>query len=92
MDVTELAKLARIKLDAEEAEKLQHDVKRILEYVAEIENAPVVAGDAGVGEVRNVMREDEVSHESGEYTEALLSQAPKRHGNYVEVQQVLENK
>ena len=39
----------------------------------------------------NVMREDGEPHEGGIYTEKMLSQAPKRKGNFLEVKKILDN-
>jgi len=35
------------------------------------------------------MREDEVTNEAGQYTEAILNEAPHRKGQYVEVKKIL---
>jgi aspartyl-tRNA(Asn)/glutamyl-tRNA(Gln) amidotransferase subunit C len=95
MEITEihrLAGLARIELTDAEAATFATEVSSILGYVSEIHD---IAGDAPpekvAGALVNVMREDTDPHEPGRYTEDLLSLAPGRKGQYVEVKKILEN-
>ena len=87
-EIKNLASLARIEFSPEEEENLVREIDSILSYVGEIKNM-----DSGDGSeilvVRNVMREDEVTHEDGEYTESLLSNAPNREGKYFKVKKIL---
>lgn len=90
--VLNLAKLARIEMGDAEAEKLSKEFEAILGYVSEVkgistsDNSPLMAEDLPV---RNVMREDGEPHESGIYTEKILSQAPARERNYLKVKKIL---
>lgn len=87
-DIKTLAELSRIELSDKEAEDLTTDVSAILDYVKEIENAP--KGDGfWEPENRNVFREDCVTNLPGEYTDAILDQAPERFGNYFKVKKIL---
>ena len=87
-DIKNLANLARIELDESEAESLSKEVGAILGYVSQIESMPTAeAGDMPV--LQNVMRPDEVTHGSGEYTEAILSNAPAREKSYLKVKKIL---
>lgn len=91
-EVQKLAKLARIDISETEAESLSQEFGSILSYVGEIKNAPAsheATQDRSGYALRNVMREDANPHESGIYTEALLAEAPKRKGDYVEVKKIL---
>jgi len=87
-EIKHLAKLARIELSEEEAGKMTSEIDSILGYVGQVAS---VTGDAGkiVPPLRNVMREDLITHEKGEYTEAILSNAPSREGNYLKVKKIL---
>ena len=90
--VLHLAKLSRIGLEDVEAEKLSREFDAILKYVGEVKE--ISARDEGSPKpenfpVRNVMREDGEPHESGIYTEAILSQAPQREGDYLKVKKIL---
>mgnify|MGYP001254115211 FL=1 len=92
-DIDNLALLARIALSDAEKDKLQQDMESILGYVGELQNAPCFA-EATQGKpesyyLRNVMREDVEPFESGINTESILSQAPKRRGDYFVVKKIL---
>lgn len=92
-----LAKLARIELGNEEADSLSHEFDAILKYVGEIKNVnPALhkaTQDKSDYALRNIMREDNPPtggpHESGIYTEKILSQVPAREGNYLKVKKIL---
>jgi aspartyl-tRNA(Asn)/glutamyl-tRNA(Gln) amidotransferase subunit C len=92
-DVERLAKLARIELSEPETIEYARDITSILGYVSDINE--ITGGGEGektAGELVNVMREDGEPHESGKFTEALLSAAPERTGQYVKVKKILEDK
>ena len=91
VDIEHLAKLSRIELSSEELESLKHDIPAILSFVEAIQGVDI----SGVSEskaLRNVMREDADAHESARFTEALLSQAPRREGDRIAVKQVISRK
>jgi len=94
-DVNNLANLARISLSEEEKDKLQKDMESILGYVSELQKAPTLSDSETERQnpqnyyLRNVMREDEEPFGAGLNTEAILSQAPKRKGNYFETKKIL---
>lgn len=89
-DIEKLAKLARIELPETEKESLVKDMDNILAFVDELKTAQVDLDDhMSVGVPHNVLREDANPHESGEYTEALLNNAPAREGNSVKVKNIL---
>ncbi|MDO8424248.1 MAG: Asp-tRNA(Asn)/Glu-tRNA(Gln) amidotransferase subunit GatC [bacterium] len=88
--VLDLAKLARIEIGEDEAEKLSREFDAILGYVGEIKSVNRSLSDEKEEfPVRNVMREDGAGHEPGLYTEKLLSQAPEREGGYIKVKKIL---
>lgn len=91
IDVRALANLARLDVSDEELAKLQEELPAILEFVETIQKASAEVPE-WAPELKNVMREDTGEHESGVYTEDLLSAAPSRKGNYVAVKQVLKRK
>ncbi|MFA6445754.1 MAG: Asp-tRNA(Asn)/Glu-tRNA(Gln) amidotransferase subunit GatC [Candidatus Paceibacterota bacterium] len=89
-DITKLAGLARIELSDSEKEKLAKDVGNILGYVDQIKTvAATVSNDKVAGDLRNVMREDVVTTETGVNTETLLAEAPARDKNYLKVKKIL---
>lgn len=87
-DIEKLADLSRTEVSEEEKESLAQSIESILGYVGQVTSVTETA-EADLPLVRNVMRDDEIIHVSGELTEALLSNAPARDGNYVEVKKIL---
>ncbi len=92
-NIDHLATLARIELASDEADRLTHDIAQIVAYVSDIQK---ITGNAEikkkVGAHHTVMREDTPSHEPGEFTEALLTLAPRRKGRYIEVKKIIGDK
>jgi len=87
-DIEKLALLSRMEVSEVEKESMAKDIDSILSYVGQVKNLDAsLATELPV--LRNVMREDEVLHSPGEYTEDLLSLAPARDGNYLEVKKIL---
>ncbi|PIR82622.1 hypothetical protein COU20_01530 [Candidatus Kaiserbacteria bacterium CG10_big_fil_rev_8_21_14_0_10_59_10] len=98
VDIESLAKLARLEVSNEERSRMEEDIPAIVEFVETIQkaeaDAPPSAGSTGsphshIG-LQNVMREDENPHESGKFTERMLSGAPKVVDGRVAVRQVLK--
>lgn len=87
-DIEKLALLARIEISEEEKEMFASSIESILGYVGQVTSVSETT-EQTLPLLRNVMREDEIRHGSGEYTEALLSNAPARDGNYLEVKKIL---
>jgi len=91
IDIESLAKLARLEVSTEELGKLKGEIPDILAFVETVQKAPV-SKEAVAPSLRNVMRADENPHESGLYTEKLLSAAPAEEKGRVVVKQVLKRK
>lgn len=87
-DIEKLANLSRIKISDAEKDSMQKDIESILEYVGQVKNISTPSATE-VPELRNIMRDDIVTHESGEYTDDLLACAPARDGNYLKVKKIL---
>jgi aspartyl-tRNA(Asn)/glutamyl-tRNA(Gln) amidotransferase subunit C len=90
-EVFKLAKLARIEIGDDEADRLSHEFKDILGYVGEIKSIKAQSQklEASILPIRNVMREDSGAHESGLHTKQILTQAPAVEGDYVKVKKIL---
>ena len=89
-EIEKLADLSRIALSPEEKESLRKDIDSILGYVAQIKSVSAgLDSEKKAGGLRNVMREDTNPHESGIFTEPLLSAAPSREGQYIRVKKIL---
>lgn len=91
VDVRALAVLARMEVSDAELAKLETEIPAIIAFVETIKNADI-SGVSQDTTLRNVMRADENPHESGMYTETLLSASPARVGNRFAVKQVLTRK
>ena len=90
-DVKKLADLSRLALSDDEVEKLRGDIESILAYVATIQKValPEEVVSSPHLALENVMREDGAPHESGKYTDVVVSQFPRREGDYLKVKKIL---
>jgi aspartyl-tRNA(Asn)/glutamyl-tRNA(Gln) amidotransferase subunit C len=88
-EVDRIALLARLALDAEEAERLTGDLRRIVEYVAQIRTCDVegVSAELDPDQTRNVLREDEVQPSLPQ--KEALKNAPDTDGSSFRVPAVL---
>ncbi len=89
-EIKHLADLARMDLSPEEIEGLASQIDSILGYVGQIKNATGETVQT-LPSLRNIMREDVVTNEAREYTEAVLANAPSREGDYLKVKKILGN-
>lgn len=89
VDIAKLAELARIEVDENEARAPAKDVEAILEYVKQVRDVSVESGVKERAELVNVFREDANPHESGIFTDALLTAAPETEEGYVKVKKIL---
>lgn len=89
-DIEKLAKLARIELTTEEKEKLLKEVDPILGYVAQLKEVTSVVGeDKKAGDLRNVVRIDENSTETGKNTKDIVADMPDSQDDYLKVEKIL---
>ncbi len=90
-DIEKLAKLARIELTDAEKVAFAHDLDSILGYVDQIREVATDDKPAEVGGIFNVLREDEVQpdHETGQFTEKILAEAPAVQDGFVKVKKIL---
>jgi len=90
-DVRKLARLSRLALTDEEVEKLRGEMDSIVAYIDTIQKVTLPQTPAGSVylDIENVMRDDANPHEPDAFTEALLSQAPRREGDYLKVKKIL---
>jgi aspartyl-tRNA(Asn)/glutamyl-tRNA(Gln) amidotransferase subunit C len=88
--VEHVAQLARLGLTDEEKEALASELSSILEYIDQLEQLDTssIAPTAQVGELVDVMRDDEVEPSLG--VEEALANAPSRDGNYFRVRAMQE--
>ena len=88
--VRQIAELARIRLTQDEAERLEGELSRILDWVEQLEEVDTdgVEPMTSVVAVTMKMRDDEVT--DGGYADAILENAPAREGNFFVVPKVVE--
>ena len=90
IDIKYVADLARLELSTEQAEKLQGELARVVEYIAELGEVDVsgVEPTAHAAQLTNVWREDEAK--TSFPREAMLKNAPGViHENLIKVPRVL---
>ena len=90
IDIKYVADLARLELSPEQAEKLQGDLARVVEYIAELGEVDVtgVEPTAHAAQLTNVWREDE--HKPSFPRDVMLANAPGViHGELIKVPRVL---
>jgi aspartyl-tRNA(Asn)/glutamyl-tRNA(Gln) amidotransferase subunit C len=89
-EVVKLAKLARIAVPDEELDALAGEIDAILGYVSDVQR--IADGSAGIQDsydLTNVMRDDVVLNQPGEYTERIVAQFPNKEGKLLKVQKIL---
>lgn len=87
--IEKLASLSRVAMTSAEVDKMTTDIESILGYVSEIQK---VSGDEPVptvGALRNVMRDDVVTNQRGQYKEALVAAMPRSENGYLKVKKIL---
>ena len=89
IDVAYVARLARIALSSEEVVQFGGQLEALLDHVAQLEALPTadVAATAAVIPSSNVMRDDVPVPSLAR--ETVLSQAPRRQGNYFQVPRII---
>jgi aspartyl-tRNA(Asn)/glutamyl-tRNA(Gln) amidotransferase subunit C len=87
-DIDKLANLSRLALTEQEKASFSNEIGAILGYVANINTLAGDIVDMDHAQI-NVLRDDMVIHQSGEYSKNLLANAPSREGDYVKVKKIL---
>jgi aspartyl-tRNA(Asn)/glutamyl-tRNA(Gln) amidotransferase subunit C len=87
-EVEHVAHLARLRLSADELEKLQHELSHILDYIDMLKEVDVssIAPTAQVTDLANVMRDDEVRPSLPR--EAVLANAPDQRDGMFRVKDI----
>ena len=88
-EILHLSQLARIELSDAEVDDLQTDITNILEYVSAVQSIAGADIKKQLTPRYNVFRDDVPTDTPGAFTEAILAEAPKRHGQHVEVKKIL---
>ena len=88
VDINALAKLSRLALSPEEAEKMQHDIESILGYMEVINDVHLESG-LSISDHNTILRSDTNPTEPGTYTERIMSLPACTKDNKVRVPRVL---
>ena len=91
-EIKKLSELARLDLSLEDEEKYIKDFDSILGYIDQLSKAVTESGkkEKDLAELRNVMREDGEPHETGLYTEQILTNMPTTEKGYLKVKKILK--
>lgn len=89
-EIDKIAELARIRLNAEEKQKLQSDLDAILGYIQKLKELKTegIEPTSHVLNLENVFRPDEVKPSN--VIEELLQHAPDHVGNFFKVPKVVD--
>ncbi len=87
-DIQKLADLARLDITDDEATALSSDLDGILEYIKQIDTAPV-GFIAEENILVNVLREDEVDSASDDVTDKIIHNMPEKSGRFLKVKKIL---
>lgn len=94
-DVKKLADLARINMSDEEMESIAHDFDAILAYVDQVKEVSKLNKIEALHEnsdnyyLQNVIRDDVITNNSGEYNKKIISQMPDTKDGFLKVKQIL---
>ena len=88
-DIKKLADLAKMQIPEDEALQISADLDKILGYVGQIEKVNTEEVSLSQERLHNVFREDENSHQSGEFSETLINAAPDKKDGYIKVKKIL---
>lgn len=87
-EIKKLAHLARVEVTEDEVAQYAQDLESILGYVDQINNVDVSSVDSAPLQI-NSFRLDENPHESGQYIEPLLADAPASQDGFYKVPKIL---
>jgi aspartyl-tRNA(Asn)/glutamyl-tRNA(Gln) amidotransferase subunit C len=89
-DVQRVAMLARLRLSREEEERFTEQLEKILQYMEKLNQLDTsrIEPFMHAVDVANVLREDNVTNEA--HAEALLANAPAKHGTFFKVPKIIE--
>lgn len=89
-EIERIARLARLKLERKEFEKLKNDFLKILEFVEKLKEVKIPREilEKKDFEVTNILRGDK--KEKFDFNEeTLISQVPERMGSYLKIKRIL---
>jgi len=93
-DTKHLATLARIELTDAEVATYTNEIAQIVDYVSVVSELAADEADSEpqVGARYNVLRDDVVTNQPEEYTEAALREMPQTSGRHMLVKKIMKAK
>jgi len=94
-EIKKLADLARIDMNEAEMQEVAKSFDSILAYVGQVQEVSKLNDQKSLEKnaddyfLNNVMREDEVTNKSGEYTEKIVANMPETQDGYLKVKQIM---
>ncbi len=90
-EVKHIAKLARIKLRAEEVLKFQKELSLILDYIEQLKEVDVSKIDLkkGLTKFQGITRQDKETQKSIKQSSKLIDLAPDKKDNYFKTKKIL---
>ena len=93
-DIKKLADLARIDMNEEEMKEIAKDFDSILAYVSQVQEVSNSSNEKYTKKpedyfLHNVMRDDVVSNNRGEYTDIIVAEMPDTQDGFLKVKQIL---
>jgi aspartyl-tRNA(Asn)/glutamyl-tRNA(Gln) amidotransferase subunit C len=88
-DIKKLAELARLDMTEGEMADLANKFDPIIAYVEQIKEATDSLSHDTIHVQTNVVREDVVTNQEGEYTGRIIAEFPDKKDGYLKVKQVL---
>lgn len=89
-DIQTLAALARLNITDEECHAYAQDFEGILGYINSINAVDVDGYDDHIrSATTNIVRADDDSYESGQFSSSLIAAAPAYDGDFIKVKKIL---
>ena len=88
-DIRKLAEMARIDMSEEELSEIARDFDSILAYVGQVKEVSELSLPKKEYTLENVMRDDVVTNQAGEYTDKILAGMPDTQDGFLKVKQIL---
>lgn len=90
-DVKNLAQLSRIALADNEVDSLKEEIESILDYVSIVKDIVSEGGsEPSLGARYNVLRDDIISVNPGQFSTVLKEAMPHREGEFLAVKKILK--
>lgn len=90
--IKKLAQMARVDMDEKEMIEIGESFGPILSYVGHIQevSGSIDSNQKSIGDIPfNILREDVVVNQEGQYTEKILQQAPATENGFLKVKKIL---